>query len=154
MTDPEFLLALALAESRKAKNEVALVVDNSFKILALGTGASSGCETAIANVMHGAEGRLDNTWVLATYTPTPLCLGMANILGVASVGFLDVSLNVKDAALSQDIVRLAKLPVNDVPLFSVKPKEDLPNWKTDPEKFLDAANKAFFGSLNPKIKGP
>ena len=78
---------------------------------------------------------------------------MANILGVASVGFLDASLNVKDAALSQDIVRLAKLPVNDVPLFSVKPKEDLPNWKTDPEKFLDAANKAFFGSLNPKYQG-
>ena len=152
MTEPEFLLALVLAESRKAKKEVAIVANSLPEVLGLATGTASGCETAIANVLHGAQGRLDNKWLLASYVPTPLCLGMANILGISSVGFLDAG-NVKDAATTQDIVRLYKLPGQNVSLFSAQPKTDLPNWKANPEKFLEAANGEFFGSLKPEYQG-
>lgn len=153
MTDPEFLLALVLAESRKAKKEVAIVANSLPEVLGLATGTASGCETAIANVLHGAQGRLDNKWLLASYSPTPLCLGMANILGISSVGFLDTGLNVKDAATTQEIVRLTGLPGKNVSLFSVQPKNPLPNWKVNPEKFLEAANGELFSSLKPEYQG-
>ena len=153
MTNPEFLLALALAESQKAKKEVAIVADDRLHILALATGAASGCETAIANVLHGSQGRLDGWWVLATYTPTPLCLGMANILGISSVGFLDSARTARDAATTQNIVRLNKLPVKDFSIFSTQPKTNLPDWKVSPERFLEAANTEFFSSLGPAYQG-
>ena|SRR6185312_7503487 len=47
MTNPEFLLALAAGGEPKSEKEVAIVADDRLHILALATGAASGCETAI-----------------------------------------------------------------------------------------------------------
>lgn len=143
MTDPEFFLALASAEKVKTTTEAALVINARNDVVAIGTGSAAGCETPIANVLHAAQGRLDQCWIAATYPPTALCLGMGGLLGIDAVAYLDIHRNVQDAAALQQIVKLRSIAKTAVDPFQTKPKTQIPDFKTAPDQYLSKLNTEF-----------
>lgn len=78
MTNLQFLTTLAAAVDAKLNKRVALVLyADSFKVLGIGVhSGEGGYETAIVNVVQNLNMNLGDCYVVATYTPTPMCEGM------------------------------------------------------------------------------
>lgn len=78
MTNLQFLTTVAAAADAKLNKRVALVLyADSFKVVGVGVHTGDGgYQTAIVNVVQNLNMNLDECYVVATYTPTPMCEGM------------------------------------------------------------------------------
>lgn len=126
MTTLEYLMCLVYSiDSEKNQRIAALIDRKSLRFLAYGVHTGDGgFQTAIVNVLQNYEYDMAKCWIIATYAPSEMCLGMAQVRALGGLAYLNSSGTIVRAIDGEEINTASfKVAEGDVPAA-----ETLPAW--------------------------